>query len=74
MDGLTEGLLEVEVNPLGLLVQLYVFPSTALAPIMVELLLHIEVADPVEADGSGLTVIFTESELLQPVAVMVSVR
>ena len=38
-----------------------------------ELPLQIEAADPVEADGNGLTVMVTESELLQPVAVMVSV-
>ena len=44
-----------------------------LAPILVELPLQIEAAEPVEADGKGFTVIITESELLQPVEVIVSV-
>ena len=36
--------------------------------------LHIEVAELVEANGNGFTVIFTLSDLLQPVAVIVSVK
>ena len=64
----------MEVNPLGLLVQLYVFPTMDFAPMLVELPLQIELAEPVEADGNGFTVIFTLSVLLQPVAVIVSVN
>ena len=40
---------------------------------LVELPLHTLVALPTVADGNGLTVIFTESELEHPVAVMLSV-
>ena len=41
---------------------------------IVELPLQTLVALPTVADGKGLTVIVTESDLLQPVAVMVSVN
>ena len=44
-----------------------------LAPILVELPEQIAVAELVEADGSGLTVIFTESDFVQPDEVIVSV-
>ena len=40
----------------------------------VELPLQIEIAEPVEAEGTGLTVIITLSDLKQPVAVIVSVK
>ena len=66
-------MLLVDVNPLGLDVQLYVWPLVELAPILVDDPLQIAVADTTVADGKGLTVIFTESDLLQPVAVIVSV-
>ena len=36
--------------------------------------LHMEVALPTTGTGSGFTVIFTESDLLQPEAVMLSVN
>ena len=55
-DGLTLGFELVEVNPPGLLVQLYVLPLTDAAPSVVELPLQIAVAVPTEADGNGLTV------------------
>ena len=64
--GLTEGLLLVEVNPEGLLVQLYVSPITEVFPISVELPLHIAVAEPAEADGSALMVILLEVVSTQP--------
>ena len=72
--GLTVGLLLEEVNPLGLLVQLYVFPTTADAPILVEPPLQIVFPEPTVAVGTGFTVIFTESDLEHPVAVTLSVR
>ena len=71
--GETLGLLPVDVNPDGLLVQLYVLPETDAAPMETELPEHIVLAEPVEAAGSGFTVTFTESEFEQPVAVIVSV-
>ena len=43
------------------------------APILVEEPLHIVAGLPTLADGKGLTVIFTESDFVQPVAVIVSV-
>ena len=49
-------------------------PLTDVAPIDVEFPEHIEVAELIEADGSGLTVIITLSDLKQPVVVMVSVK
>ena len=63
-----------EVNPLGLLVQLYVFPTTAVEPIPVEVPLQIVAGLPTVALGTGFTVIVTESELAQPDAVTFSVR
>ena len=71
--GLTLGLLLVEVNPEGLLVQLYVCPLVELAPTLTEVPLQIVLALATLAEGRGLTVIFTESDLLQPVEVIVSV-
>ena len=65
-DGLTVGLLLDEVYPEGLLVQLYVCPLVELAPMLAELPLHIVVADPTVADGSGFIVMETVEESLQP--------
>ena len=62
------------VNPPGLDVQLYVSPLTEVAPIFMEVPEQIEVDEIVEADGKGLTVIFTLSVLLHPVAVIFSVN
>ena len=45
----------------------------AVAPILVLAPAQMVAAEPTAALGSGLTVIFTESVLVQPVAVMVSV-
>ena len=74
MVGLIEGLEIVEVNPEGLEVQLYVFPPTAVAPILVGEPLHTELLVPAFASGLGLIVIITLSYLEQPVAVMESVK
>jgi len=43
------------------------------APITVELPVQIVTSEPVVAEGSGFTIITTKFDLLQPVAVMVSV-
>jgi hypothetical protein len=51
--GFTVELDEVEVNPDGLLVQEYVFPVTAVLPIVVLLPIHIAVFDPAFAAGAG---------------------
>ena len=57
-----------------MLVQLYVCPLTEDAPITVDVEVQIVVDEPTFAAGKGFTVIFTESDLLQPVAVIVSVN
>ena len=62
----------VELNPVDG-VQLYVFPPTAVEPIVVEAPLQIDTFDPAAAAGNGLTVTVTEFDLAHPVAVMVSV-
>ena len=67
--GLTDGFAEVEENPEGLLVHEYVLPLTALAPIVVELPLQMVLALPALAVGNGFTVMTTEFDLLQEVAV-----
>ena len=72
--GLTLGLLDVEVNPEGDEVHAYVFPLTALAPMVVEVPLQIDLAEPALALGNGLTVTVTVFDLLQPVAVIVSTK
>ena len=64
----------MEVNPLGLDVQLKVRPPTKLAPILVEEPLQIVEGEPTLDVGRTFTVTLTESELLQPVAVIVSVN
>ena len=71
--GLTDAFAEVEVNPLGLEVQEYVFPETDVAPILMLCPVHNAWFPPVLADGSGFTVMITESDALHPVAVMDSV-
>ena len=72
--GLTIGFAEVEVNPLGLLTHEYVLPMTAAAPIDAESPTQIAVFAAAAAAGSGFTDMVTAWELVQPVAVMVSVR
>ena len=64
----------MELNPEGVLAQLYVLPATAVAPMEVEAPLQILVLEITDAAGSGLMVTVTEFDLLHPVAVMVSVR
>ena len=66
-EGLTVGLAEVEVKPVGLLVQEYVLPVMADAPIVVELPGHIELLAPAFAAGSAFTFTTTAPKLLQPV-------
>ena len=47
-------------------------PATDAAPIDIEEPVQIAVLDITEAEGNGLTVMVTELDLLQPVAVIVS--
>ena len=72
--GLIVGLANVEVKPDGLDVHAYVSPLTDAAPIVVDEPLQIALLLPVAAAGNVLTVITNESDLLQLVAVTVSVR
>ena len=72
--GLTEGFALEEVNPRGLLVQLNVRPPGDVVPMLADVPLQTVEGDPTDAVGSGFTVIFTESDLLHPVAVIVSVN
>ena len=72
--GATVGLADVEENPTGLELQLYVFPETAAAPILVLLPKQIALSPPVVAVGNGFTVTIRLLLFAQPVAVMVSVR
>ena len=72
--GLAEGLAEVEVNPAGELTHEYVLPATDAAPMDMLEPVQIAVLDITEAEGRGLTVTVTELDLLQPVAVIVSVK
>ena len=74
MVGLTDGFELVEVNPLGLDVQLYVCPLVELPPIDVVEPLQMDFALPGVGVGSGLTVTLMESVLEHPVAVMLSVN
>ena len=71
--GATVGLADVEENPAGLETQLYVFPETAAAPMIVLLPKQIALSPPVVAVGNGFTVTVRLLLLVQPVAVMVSV-
>ena len=70
--GLTVGLAEVEINPAGTDVQLYVLPPMAVAPIKVLEPIQIALALPAAAVGNGLTVTTTLCVLIHPVAVVVS--
>ena len=71
--GVTVGLADVEVHPTGLETQLYVFPETAAAPMLVLLPKQIALLPPVGAVGNGFTVTVRLLLFVQPVAVMVSV-
>ena len=71
--GATVGLADVEANPTGLENQLYVFPETSVAPILVLLPKQIALSPPVVASGNGFTVTTMLLLFVQPVAVMVSV-
>jgi hypothetical protein len=73
-EGFTAGLALVEVNPLGEEVHEYVFPVTAVAPMVVEAPLHIVLSEPAFAVGNGLTVITTVSLFIHPVEVLVDVK
>ena len=72
--GATVGLATFDVNPAGLETQLYVFPETAAAPIVVLSPKQIALSPPVVAVGNGFTVTMRLLLFVQPVAVMVSVR
>ena len=72
--GDTEGLAEVEVNPVGFDVQEYVLPLTVEAPIVVLPPLQIILLEPTFTVGKGFTVTVTESAFEQPVAEMVCVK
>ena len=63
----------VEAYPDGLLVHAYTSPVTAVAPIEAELPEHIVALVPAIAAGRAFTVMETEFEAEQPVAVTVSV-
>jgi hypothetical protein len=56
----------VEVYPDGVLVHEYVFPDTAVVPMVAELPAQTEVLVPALAAGLAFTVIVTEFVLLQP--------
>jgi hypothetical protein len=71
--GFTDGLAEVEVYPGGLEIQLYVLPGIAAAPICVLSPEHVVRSTPAAAAGMGFTVTVTLLDLVQPVAVIVSV-
>ena len=72
--GLTAGFAEVDVNPDGLLAQLYVWPPAGLAPIDTVSPLQMDALDPGLAAGIGFTVTTTRFVLVHPVAVIVSIR
>ena len=72
--GLTVGLAAVEVKPAGEEVHEYVLPDTDDAPMLVLAPRQIALAEPTLAFGKGFTVTTTESDLKQPVAVIVSVK
>ena len=73
-NGVTTGFDKVDVNPVGIDVQLYEFPGTGGAPICVLAFWQMSRFGPVTAAGNGLTVTVTLWLLVQPVAVMVSER
>ena len=64
----------LEVNPPGLLVQLYVCPPVDDVPMVVDEPLHWLVSTPAFGVGNGLTVTIAVSVFVFPVAVIVSVR
>jgi len=70
--GFTAGFEAVFVYPDGLDVHEYVFPLTAVPPMEALPPKQIGWLVPVFAAGSGFTVITTESDLVQLVAVIVS--
>ena len=71
LSGFTTGLLFVEVNPAGLLFQLYVFPVVDVSPIRILSPKHNHALPPVEAFGTGLVLICAESLLEHPLYVSV---
>ena len=74
VTGETDGLDEVELNPDGVLAQAYVLPATAVAPMDTDAPLQILVLDATAAAGKAYIVTVTGFDLVQPVAVIVSVR
>ena len=72
--GVTDGPLEELVNPEGSLVHEYVCVGMGAFPIETEFPAQMVLPLPAYTDGSELTLMVTESDLLQPVAVTVSVR
>ena len=72
--GETIGLEVVSVKPDGFEVQEYVFPVTAVEPMAAVWPKQIFCVLIVFAKGSGFTVITTESDFVQPVEVIFSVR
>ena len=56
----------MEVNPLGLLVQLYVLPLTEVAPMAADVPEQIVDGLPTLAEGAGLTVIVTLFDFEHP--------
>ena len=71
--GLTDGFDDVELNPEGLLAQVYVLPATDAAPMEIEAPLQILELAMTAAAGRELMVTVTEFDFAHPVAVMVSV-
>ena len=65
-DGATLILELEEVNPLGVDVQLYVFPLTELAPSVMLSPLQMDVALPIVAEGVEFIVMLMDDESLQP--------
>jgi hypothetical protein len=55
--GLTEGFAAVDVNPTGLLIQEYVLPATAVAPMLMDEPVQILVLAMVAAAGKGMILI-----------------
>ena len=72
-EGDTDGFDVVEVKPEGVLVHAYVFPVTAVPPIVVEEPAQRPALVPALAAGRGLTVTTTEFDFKQPVVELVSV-
>jgi L-aminopeptidase/D-esterase-like protein len=68
--GLTVGFAAVEVKPAGLLIQEYVLPATAVAPMLMDDPVQILVLAMVAAAGKGFTVMVTELDLTQPLALV----